>query len=94
MSRKLVVWIFQTGEPLQIDDVDSRPMRAINLSNSLIKKGHEVVLWSSDYFHQKKKHRYGEYQNIKVSDKLEIRLLSSRGYSRNIGLGRLIDHFS
>ena len=93
MSRKLVVWIFQTGEPLQIDDVDSRPMRAINLSNSLIKKGHEVVLWSSDYFHQKKKHRYGEYQNIKVSDKLEIRLLSSRGYSRNIGLGRLIDHF-
>lgn len=93
MSRKLVVWIFQTGEPLQIDDDDSRPMRAINLSNSLIKKGHKVVLWSSDYYHQKKMHRYGENQTIKVSEKLEIRLLNSRGYKRNIGLGRLIDHF-
>ena len=92
MSRDLVVWIFQTGEPLQIDDDDSRPMRAINLSNSLVKKGHKVVLWSSDYYHQKKMHRYGENQTIKVSEKLEIRLLHSRGYNRNIGLGRLIDH--
>ena len=30
------VWILQTGEPLQIDKGDFRPMRAINLSNKLV----------------------------------------------------------
>ena len=93
MKKPLIVWIFQTGEPLQIDGNDSRPMRAINLSNFLVASGHEVVLWSSDFYHQKKEHRYKSNKRIKVSEKLEIRLLKSKGYIRNIGLSRMIDHF-
>ena len=58
MKKNLLIWIFQTGEPLQIDGADARPMRAINLSNSLINSGHEVVLWSSDFYHQKKEHGF------------------------------------
>jgi glycosyltransferase involved in cell wall biosynthesis len=92
MKKKLVIWIFQTGEPLHIDDSDSRPMRAMNLTNSLINSGHQVVLWSSDFYHQKKQHRFRSNKKIKVSKKLEIRLLKSIGYKKNIGLGRIIDH--
>jgi len=92
MKKSLVVWIFQTGEPLQIDGGDPRPMRAINLSNFLVEAGHEVILWSSDFYHQKKEHRYRSNKKIKISEKLEIRLLKSVGYKRNIGLGRIIDH--
>lgn len=91
-KNSLNIWIFQTGEPLHIDGANYRPMRAMNLSNKLIDSGHKVVLWSSAYFHQEKNHRADDYKIIDVSDNLQIRLVPSRGYKHNIGLGRLLDH--
>ena len=64
----------------------------MNLANSLVEAGHKVVLWSSDYYHQEKRHRNRVGQPIKVSSQLEIRLIPSPGYVRNIGPGRLWDH--
>ena len=69
------VWILQTGEPLHIDSAGLRPMRAMNLSNALINRGHQVTLWSSDFDHFSKQHRTGKTSMIKVSDNLEIRLI-------------------
>lgn len=86
------VWILQTGEPLHCDGGSPRPMRAVNLANSLVLRGHEVVLWSSAFFHQEKRHRCREFQSLVVSAKLTINLIPSRGYTRNIGIGRLFDH--
>ena len=91
-SRTLLIWVFQTGEPLHIDGDNARPMRAMNLSNALVQAGHRVVLWSSAFYHQEKRHRSITTQSISVSDSLEIRLIPSRGYWRHIGFGRLIDH--
>lgn len=87
------VWILQTGEPLPCDGENVRPMRAINLANELLSRGHEVILWSSDFYHQEKRSRYGQDKEITISDKLKVRLLTSWGYRRNIGLARLIDHY-
>ena len=89
----MIVWILQTGEPLQIDKGSPRPMRAINLSNKLVEAGHDVVLWSSAFSHQEKKHRTREFTVYKVNENLEIRLIPSCGYKKHIGLMRLIDHF-
>jgi len=86
------VWILQTGEPLPIDSTGLRPMRAMNLSNALIEKGHQVVLWSSDFDHFSKQHRTGKTTTLQYSENLEIRLVSSRGYKSHIGLSRLFDH--
>lgn len=86
------VWIFQTGEPLQIDDQTIRPMRCINLSNALIARGHSVTVWSSAFFHQLKTHRSRKCITIKPHDRLTIKLIPSPGYKKNIGLGRLWDH--
>jgi glycosyltransferase involved in cell wall biosynthesis len=86
------VWLFQTGEPLPVDRGNVRPMRAINLANALVAKGHRVVLWSSAFFHQEKRHRSDHYQAVAVNDRLEVRLIPSRGYGRNVGVGRLVDH--
>jgi glycosyltransferase involved in cell wall biosynthesis len=91
-SRSLLIWVFQTGEPLHIDGDNARPMRAMNLSNALVDSGHRVVLWSSAFYHQEKHHRSSTAQSIWISDNLEIRLISSGGYRRHIGVGRLIDH--
>jgi len=88
----MLIWILQTGEPLHIDKGNHRPMRAMNLSNKLVEAGHSVILWSSAFSHQGKKHRSKEYSIYKVNDNLEIRLIPSCGYRRHIGFGRLFDH--
>lgn len=90
--RQLEVWVLQTGEPLHVDGQTARPMRAMNLADALIKKGHKVVLWSSAFYHQEKRHRETRFTAIQVNDKLEIRLIPSPGYSSNIGPKRLWDH--
>jgi glycosyltransferase involved in cell wall biosynthesis len=91
-TNSLLIWVFQTGEPLHIDMDNARPMRAMNLSDALIHAGHKVVLWSSAFYHQEKRQRSSIAQCIKVSNNLEIRLIPSGGYRRHIGVGRLIDH--
>ncbi len=73
-------------------DPDPRPMRAMNLANALVEAGHTVVLWSSAFYHQEKRHRTRGAQTVAISPQLEIRLVPSPGYSRNIGPGRLWDH--
>ena len=67
-------------------------MRAMNLADVLVQRGHKVVLWSADYDHQKKCHRFGKYHAVQVHENLAIRLIASRGYKRHIGFGRLLDH--
>lgn len=86
------IWILQTGEPLHIDKSGLRPMRAMNLSNALIEKGHDVVLWSSDFDHFSKKHRFGGAKEIEYSTRLKIKLIPSRGYNSHISIARLLDH--
>ena len=86
------VWILQTGEPLQTDKNSARAMRAINLSNSLVSKGHEVILWSANFDHFTKKHRYNGSRTINHNTHLQIKLINSVGYKRNQGVKRLIDH--
>lgn len=87
------VWIFQTGEPLHSDKGNVRPMRAMNLANVLLKKGHKVIIWSSCFYHQKKIQRAKLFKKIIINKKLEIRLIPSPGYKKNISIGRLFDHF-
>jgi hypothetical protein len=85
------VWILQTGEPLQIDNNGARAMRAINLSNSLVSKGHQVTLWSANFDHFTKKHRYKGSRTINYNTNLQIKLIDSVGYKKNQGITRLID---
>jgi glycosyltransferase involved in cell wall biosynthesis len=86
------VWIFQSGEPLHTDSDQYRPMRAMNISDFLVKNGHDVILWSSSFFHTTKQHRSKDFKKIKVNQNLEIRLLPSCGYKKNIGFMRILDH--
>jgi glycosyltransferase involved in cell wall biosynthesis len=88
----MLVWIFQSGEPLHVDLGNPRPMRAMNLSDKLVEAGHQVVVWSSAFNHQKKIHRTRRYKSFRVDNNLEIRLIPSCGYSKHIGFARLVDH--
>lgn len=64
----------------------------MNLANALVEAGHQVVLWSSAFYHQEKRHRSRSAERVSISPQLEICLIPSPGYRRNIGPGRLWDH--
>ena len=87
------ICIFQTGEPLHIDKGNYRPMRCMLLADKLIEKGHKVIIISSDFFHQRKIHRFNRFKLIKVKKNLEIQLIPSIGYQKHVSLIRVIDHF-
>ena len=93
MSKALNIWILQTGEPLHVDSGSPRPMRAMNLANALIEAGHNVTLFSSDFSHGEKKHRFGHYKQVQVNEQLQYRLIPSPGYQGHMGLQRLYDHW-
>lgn len=86
------VWILQTGEPVHTDVSGLRPMRAMNLANALLGRGHEVTLWTSNFDHFSKKHRFGSAHTVDVKENFQIRFIHSRGYKSHFGLGRLLDH--
>ena len=85
------ILIFQTGEPLHIDEGNPRPMRAMNLANKFIDNGHNVVILSSRFYHQEKKQRI-KPDFTKISKRLSTYLISSPGYKKNISLSRFYDH--
>jgi glycosyltransferase involved in cell wall biosynthesis len=89
----MLIWIFQTGEPIHTDEGDIRPMRAMNLIDKLIEKGHEVVFFSSSFSHQEKKWRVNGSKAITVNENLKILLLDSPGYTKNKSFSRIYDHY-
>lgn len=92
-NKPLTVWIFQTGEPIHLDEINARGMRAMNLSDELVSQGHRVVLWTSDFDHFSKKSRFGKATIIDYSNSLSIRLIPSNGYKAHKSLIRFWDHF-
>ena len=87
------IWILQTGEPLHIDQDNSRTMRGMNLANKLVEKGHNVILWSSTFNHRNKSHRFSQDKVIKINENLELILIHSPGYQSNVSFKRIYDHF-
>lgn len=86
------IFIMQTGEPLHCDGDNPRPMRAMNLANVAAAAGHDVTIFSSNFYHQQKVQRSFSSQHINVSDKITIKLINSPGYKNNLGIARLWDH--
>lgn len=91
------IFIFQSGEPLHIDNNQHNPMRCINLANHLITAGYKVNLISSNFDHNFKKHRKSitksKFLELSVSSNFQTTLIDSPGYSKNISFSRLYDHF-
>ncbi len=87
----MFVWILQTGEPLNCDGKNIRPMRAINLSSALISKNHKVEIISTRFYHQKKIFRKNSKTTF-YGKSLTETLINSSGYKSNLGIARLIDH--
>lgn len=86
------IWLVTVGEPLPTDAGDNRLLRTGVLANYLGALGHEVVWWTSNFDHVKKKKRFAYDTWVHISERVEIKLLNARGYSRNISFSRMINH--
>jgi glycosyltransferase involved in cell wall biosynthesis len=85
------VWIIQVGEPLPFDD-GHRLMRSGQLAQVLADDGHDVLWWAATFDHLRKRHRGTADSFAKISDRLGIEMLHSRGYQSNVSIRRIVDH--
>lgn len=86
------IWLLQTWEPNELDDSRSRPMRTGLLAQRLLRAGHEVTWWASQYSHKTRAMRRPEAIQVQLPSGVTMRLMRALGYSRNVSLQRLRDH--
>jgi glycosyltransferase involved in cell wall biosynthesis len=71
---------------------EKRLMRAGLLANYLALHGHDVVWWTSTFDHMQKTHHFPDDTTVKLDSGVELRLLRSLGYRRNVSVRRMLDH--
>lgn len=86
------IWLLQVGEPLPVNDKNSRLWRTGLLAKYLSKRGHKVTWWSSNFDHTKK--RFVNINNYEVNKSVnfQMKFIESNGYKKNISIGRFIEH--
>ena len=90
----MTIWLVKIGEPVPIGpNAADRAHRSGNLGRFLAERGHHVVWWTSTFDHYRKRHVCDEDDKaIRLGNGFTVRLLRGCGYSRNIGLARMLDH--
>ena len=87
--NNLKVWLVNEGENLPGDDNNPRLQRMGLLAYELEKLGAKVTWWQSTFNHYQKKFRYREDKDIKLTDNLDMKLIHSCGYEKNVCLKRM-----
>jgi len=82
------IWINTAFDSLPGEE--GRPLRYRLLAEALIRRGHTVILWSSDWHHVKKENR--GLPLIYNQDGVEVRLVPTLPYRTNIGWARWKSH--
>lgn len=87
------IWLVQIGEPLPIDDQgQARLFRTGILAEVLLSRGHKVLWWTADFYHQKKRVRFGQDKELTLDNGLELQLISGLPYKKNISFKRILNH--
>jgi glycosyltransferase involved in cell wall biosynthesis len=87
----VTVWIVKAGEPTPLDPGAPRLMRAGRLAKHLAERGHSVVWWTAAFDHQRKQFRTPDSGAGTWRDGVELRLIDSPGYSKNVSVRRWWD---
>lgn len=86
------VWLFNTAEPLPKPGENPRLLRTGLLAKELVRRGHEITWWSSNFDHFSKSYRGSESERVEISPTFTLRLVPTLEYRRNVSLKRLISH--
>lgn len=88
------VWVVCDHEPLPTDPGDRRLMRAGMLTEALSKAGHDTTWFISSFDHYLKRQRPPAETGIVVRPRLQVRILSTPGYRRNVDLARIVHNMA
>ena len=89
MIKRIKVWLVNEGENLPEDDNNPRLQRMGLLAYEVEKLGAEVIWWQSTYNHYQKKFRCYEDKNVMLTDRMELKMLHSCGYTKNVSVKRM-----
>ena len=87
---QIKVWLVNEGENLPTDDENPRLQRMGLLAYELEKLGAKVTWWQSTFNHYQKKFRYHEDTSQKLTDNLDLKLIHSCGYKKNVCVRRML----
>jgi glycosyltransferase involved in cell wall biosynthesis len=82
------VWLVKIGEGGR----GGRPYRIDMLAESLRSRGHDVLLWTSNFDHIEKRHLFDCGVSRNIAERFDAIYMHSPGYKRNVSLQRLWDH--
>lgn len=86
------LWLVTIGEPLPIDEGSPRLYRTGIMSGMAAERGHDVIWFTSDFDHHRKRSRFGRTVSIRCETGFKMILLNGGGYRRNISFSRIRDH--
>lgn len=85
------IWTIKEGEPLPIPDCPGRMMRTGIISEMLADRGHNIIWWTSDFFHQQKRRLRSEETVIDISKNFRLHMLHAKTvYKKSISLQRFL----
>ena len=86
------IWYTKVGDPVPTSSSPTRLLRSGMLVRELSRRGHSVRWWTSTFDHFSKRHIADCESVISPWPNLEIELLHTPGYKRNVSIARLRDH--
>lgn len=86
------VWILKDGEVTPAEKGDHKKQRTWRLAEALVKRGHEVTWWASNFNHFKKTRQFYGHKDIIVAPKFKLKLLEAGTYTKNISFRRIQHH--
>jgi glycosyltransferase involved in cell wall biosynthesis len=89
----MLVWLIQRAESTPQDPDEPRVMRMGMIADYLVRKGHEVVWWTSTFNHYSKTQRFDGDIRVRINPLYNIQYLHTLGYKKNISFRRLIDNY-
>lgn len=83
------IWIATVSEQVPSDSPAERLLRGGIWAHELARRGHQVVWWTDNIDHMRKRLRAHEDSSLVLSESLELRMVAGHGYERNVSLARL-----
>ena len=87
------IWLINAGEPTPIDEDRFRLLRMGILAQLAADEGHDVVWWSSTFFHFTKRQRFESDQSIELGTNYRINFVHAPPYAKHVSLARIRNHF-
>jgi glycosyltransferase involved in cell wall biosynthesis len=86
------IWLINAGEPTPIDEDRFRLRRMGILAQMAADEGHDVVWWTSTFFHSIKRQRFDRDRAVEMSPNCRIHFIYAPPYTKNVSPARIRNH--